>query len=229
MSTMSISRKIANSLKNNGINVKPTQIRDAVDGEAELDKSCLKIMKLIEDQVAEGNGSNIYNVIRDAAMSSENPFDYCKNIVVFAVSDDPKDGTTDKWLYPIDTAVPNPFYVRIYKSGIRQVEFAKAIMNICNSEFGSKFKSYHKFEKVYDNFPNQFSTGQIGVNALILTASKIDDVCMKTTKHYIKFSKLTDKVYDYISEHCEIVSNPILNGKRIMLDCEVRQILKRFK
>ena len=105
MSTMSISRKIANSLKKNGINVKPTQIRDAVDGEAELDKSCLKIMKLIEDQVAEGNGSNIYNVIRDAAMSSENPFDYCKNIVVFAVvvfavSDDPKDGTTDKWLYP---------------------------------------------------------------------------------------------------------------------------------
>ena len=52
---------------------------------------------------------------------------------------------------------------------------------------------------------------------------------MQTTKHYIKFSKLTDKVYDYISEHCEIVSNPILNGKRIMLDCEVRQILKRFK
>ena len=100
MSTMSISRKIANSLKKNDINVKPTQIRDAVDGEAELDKSCLKIMKLIEDQVAEGNGSNIYNVIRDAAMSSENPFDYCKNIVVFAVSDDPKDGTTDKWLYP---------------------------------------------------------------------------------------------------------------------------------
>ena len=60
---MSISRKIANSLKKNGINVKPTQIRDAVDGEAELDKSCLKIMKLIEDKVAEGNGSNIYNAI----------------------------------------------------------------------------------------------------------------------------------------------------------------------
>ena len=302
MSTMSISRKIANSLKKNGINAKPTQIRDAVVGEVEFDKSCLKIMKLIEDQVAEGNGSNIYNVIRDAAMSSENPFDYCKNIVVFAVSDDPKDGTTDKWLYPskedvekmvsgictintkiqeaidatlalplypftngntirkaieqyadefmpgnaieirhalynirynwnlypIDTAVPNPFYVRIYKSGIRQVEFAKAIMNICNSEFGSKFKSYHKFEKVYNNFPNQFSTGQIGVNALILTASTIEEICMQTTKHYIKFSKLTDKVYDYISEHCEIVSNPILNGKRKMLNCEVRQILNRW-
>ena len=100
MSTMSISRKIANSLKKNGINMKPTQIRDAVNGETELDKSCLKIMKLIEDQVAEGNGNNTYNVIRDAAMSSENHFDYCKNIVVFAVSDDTKDGTTDKWLYP---------------------------------------------------------------------------------------------------------------------------------
>ena len=36
-------------------------------------------------------------------------------------------------------------------------------------------------------------------------------------------------LYDYISEHCEIVSNPILNGKRQMLDCEIRQILKRFK
>ena len=89
-------------------------------------------------------------------------------------------------------------------------------------------KGFSFLTEVYNNFPNQFSTGQIGVNALILTASKIDKVCMQTTKHYIKFSKLTDKVYDYISEHCEIASNPILNGKRRMLNCEVRQILNRW-
>lgn len=313
MSTIGICKKISDTLKEDGIKISPLEIKEAVKGELSLDKSCLKIVKAIESQIPDGiSGNSMYNVIRNAATSSSNPFDYCRHTVIFNVEDECsteawvnpsyedvkhiidaqfskfgingidiapaiselvnsptypftngsslriaidkaiKDGKVDfsipvgstimdyrhnlynlrynwnTWVY--DTGNPNPFSMTLDLKGIDdEDEFAANALKIANETYGSRLRSTKDFLELYDRYSPSLSIGQFfisGLNDIVSDARKIIENRVANVPIATEFSK---KFCDYITTYCEVVPDTSMVYKRKMLDCEVRQILKRFK
>lgn len=315
MSTISICKRISDALKEDGIKISPLEANEAVKGELSLDKSCLKIVKAIESQIPDGiSGNSIYNVIRNAATSSSNPFDYCRHTVIFMIEGDDfteawlnpsyedvkriidsqfskfgingidiapaiselvnsptypftnssslriaidkaiKNGEVDfhipvgstimdyrhnlynlrynwnSWAY--DTGKTNPFSLTLGLKGIDdEDEFASNILKIANDACGSRLRSAKDFLDLYDRYSPSLSIGQFFVSLLYDIASDARSIIEKrvANPNAIDFGCFLNNFCGYITTYCEVVPDNSMVYKRKMLDCEVRQILKRFK
>ena len=134
----------------------------------------------------------------------------------------------DTWAY--DTGNPNPFSMTLDLKGIDdEDEFAANALKIANETYGSRLRSTKDFLELYDRYSPSLSIGQFFISVLNDIVSDARNIIENRVANVPIATEFSKKFCDYITTYCEVVPDTSIIYKRNMLNCEVRQILKRFK